>query len=137
MRTRARGFSYIEVTVALLLLAICLVPAMEAVRNATRAPLVAQQTGQALACLKTRMEAVAGEPYQLLLNAAGTQTAPSSYSLAADIDGCPVRDVFIARYDPDASPNFTSADTGLLYIAVSTRGASGASPMTLTTLVAR
>jgi Tfp pilus assembly protein PilV len=136
MPSRASGFSYVEVMLALVLLAVCLVPAMNAVRDATIAPKIALQGAQALACLRMRMETVAAEPYQLLLNAAGAPAAPSVYSLAADLN-CPARDVMISRYDPDTSPYFMSADTGLLYLAVSTRGAIGAPPMTLTTMVAR
>lgn len=136
MLAREKGFSYIEVMLALILLTICLAPAMDAVRNATNAPRVALQGAQALTCLKARMESVVGEPYQSMLYAAGERTTPSAYSLAADAS-CPARDVMIARYDPDAFPYFMSTDTGLLYIVVSTRASIGAPPMTLTTMVAR
>lgn len=118
------------------LLAICLAPAMDAVRNATIAPRITLQGAQTLACLKARVETVSAEPYQQLLAAAGALTAPSLYSQAPDTN-CPARDVMIARYDPDTYPNFMATDTGLLYIVVSIRAANGMAPMSMTTMVAR
>jgi type II secretory pathway pseudopilin PulG len=133
--TRAEGFSYIEVLLAMILLAVCLVPAMDAVRNASAAPQVSLNGAAALACLKARMEEVAAEPYQNLLES--YLSARPSYSLAKDVP-CPFqRDVFISPYDPDGSPPFRSADTGLLYVSVSTPASDWASAMSLTTLVAR
>jgi Tfp pilus assembly protein PilV len=135
-RRQFQGISYIEVLVALVLLAVCLVPAMDAMRNASATPAVTRQGTQALACVKSRMESVAAEPYQNLLNAAGEVTSLSAYSLPKD-SSCPARAVMIARYNPDSFPYYMAADTGLLYISVSIPGPSGEQSMPLVTMVAR
>lgn len=134
------GFSYIEVVLALLLLGVCVAPAVDAVKNAVAAPQIAEDAARALLCVNSHVEKILAEPYQNLLNAAGDITvASTTYSLAADAD-CPARNVYIARYNPDATPSFVASDTGLLYLTVSSPDPSVTPPGTtfaFTTLVAR
>lgn len=136
----ASGFSYIEVVLAVLLLGVCVVPAVEAVRNGIAAPQIAQEGSKALLCVKSHMEKVLAEPYQNLLNASGTlEAASAAYSLVAD-SACAARNVYIARYNPDTAPYFVANDTGLLYITVSSPDLTVTPPGTtfsFTTLVAR
>jgi Tfp pilus assembly protein PilV len=140
MRGKADGFSYVEVLLAVFLIAVCIVPAMDALTASVAIPEAARQGANALLCVRSQMEKVMAEPYSNLSAAAAPALAPSAtYSLPEDA-ACPARDVSIARYDPDGTPQFVATETGLLYIAVSSPGAGSTSskPMlTLTTLVAR
>ncbi|HUW38536.1 MAG TPA: hypothetical protein VMV91_14525 [Rhodocyclaceae bacterium] len=114
----------------MLLLGVCVVPAVDAVKNAIAAPQIAEDAARALLCVNSHMEKILAEPYQNLLNAAGDIAAAStSYSLAADSD-CPARNVYIARYNPDAAPSFVATDTGLLYLTVSSPDPSVTPPGT-------
>jgi type II secretory pathway pseudopilin PulG len=141
---RQTGFSYIEAMVAVVLLAICAVPAAEAIRNGLDASRIASARAQELRCIKNHMETVLAEPYQNLWNAAlGTKIVPA-YSRADDND-CVERNVYISKYEHeyDIAPQFIAhpeesgkedeREAVLLYITVS----SGKSPYTFTTLVAR
>ena len=130
----ASGFSYVEVVLALLLLVIGIVPAVNAVRDSLAAPQIAQAAAQALQCVKNHMEKVIAEPYRKLSNAhALFNVAVPAYSLPADAQ-CAAREVFITYYDPDAvAPYFVAIDKGLLLVRVATPG----SAMTFSTLVAR
>ncbi|MEC5217196.1 hypothetical protein RCH09_002153 [Actimicrobium sp. GrIS 1.19] len=136
MKRRAAGFSYVEVVLATVLLAVCIVPATNALRNGASAPQIVATQGHAMLCIKNQMEKVIAEPYHNLVLASGTLATPSAtYSLAADSQ-CPARNIYIAKYNPDGFPNFPNADTGLLYINASVPdGAVAQFP--LTTLVAR
>lgn len=101
MRTPAAGLSYIEVMVALVLLAICAVPAAEAIRSGMRATEAGAVQARELRCVKSRMETVLAESYDDLWKAVQGSTTLSSYSLAADPgpDGdCGVRNVYISKY---------------------------------------
>ncbi len=132
------GFSYIEVVLAVLLLAVCLVPAMDAVRDSFAAPQIAQSVAAAQQCVKNHMEKVIAEPYQNLLNEAPASVVAQNsalYSLPADAN-CPARTVVIMHYDPTVSvpaTHFVTADVGLLFVSV---GAPAPAP-TFSTLVAR
>ncbi len=148
MHTRPRpqcadsaGFSYVGVLVAIVLLAVCAAPAADAVRNASAATAVSGVQLRALLCLKSRMETVAAEPYQKLLNAAaGTATAAQPYSLPED-SLCPERKVYIARVsvDVEGAATYPATDTGLLQLVVALPDPSGAAPaqMSLATMVLR
>lgn len=61
---RARGFSYIEVLVATVVLALCALPLADAVKNGIDAARIGSEKAQELRCLKNRMETVLAEPYQ-------------------------------------------------------------------------
>ena len=127
------GFSYVEVLVALVLLAIGIVPATDAVRYSLAAPQMAQAAIQSLQCVKNHMEKILAEPYQNLANAAGLITAASTvYSLPADAQ-CAARNVYLSFYTPGPTAGFVAINSGLLYVTVATPGTA----LTLSTLVAQ
>jgi adenylate cyclase len=128
---------------AVLLLALCALPAAQSVKSALAAPGVAQTKMRELRCMRNQMETVLAEPYQNLWNAArGTQQA-TSYSKPADAS-CVARNVYIAKYQaeygktpvflpyPDTAPE-QQLEAVLLYVTVS----SPDTGYTFTTLVAR
>lgn len=69
--------------VAVLLLAVCVVPMAEAVRNGLSASTVAVDKAQELRCMKNSMETILAEPYQVLWNAA-VKDGGASYALPED-----------------------------------------------------
>jgi hypothetical protein len=137
MRARVAGLAYVEVVVAVLLVAVCIVPAANAIKNATGAPAVAALSAQSLACVKSQMESVLAEPYPKLLAAASASISvpAAAYSQGADA-ACPARNVYIARYNGDTPATFSQTDTHLLFVRVNIANATLA-PMPLTTLVSR
>ena len=82
-RLPARGFSFVEVMVAVLLLAICAVPMMEALTNGLKVSNAGVDKARELRCMKNTMEAVLAEPYQTLWLAASQDNA-ASYVLPDD-----------------------------------------------------
>jgi len=136
-----RGFSYVEILVATVVLALCAVPLADAVKNGIDASRIGSAKAQELRCLKNRMETVLAEPYQDLWNAARGRDVASSYSQPADA-GCSIaREVYIARYEHEygKAPRFLDdsaapdrLELALLHITVSTPGGYA-----FTTLVAR
>lgn len=140
---RELGFSYIEAVLAVALLALCAVPAADAIRGGLTATTVGAGKARELRCLRSRMETVLAESYDdLWMAVRGPETA-SAYSLAADPgpDGaCGVRNVFISKYvHPYGSTTGQVLAAGdptedtLLLVTVA--GADGSYP--LTTLVDR
>ena len=137
---RSAGFSYVGVLLAIMLLALCAAPAADAVRNAAAAPDVSARQLRLLLCVKSQIEVVMAEPYQLLrAAAAGAATPAPAYSLAADPDpdaGCPARNVYISMVsvDADGVASAAAADTGLLQLGVALPEPT---PMSLATMVTR
>lgn len=131
-----RGISYAETMIAVMILGVCLVPALNALNSgAIGAATVTAPESESL-CVKSHLEKVMAEPYSYLVraaNTAGSLDKPTSYSVIAD-SLCPALQTFIAHYDPDNTLNrFPSADTGLLFMRVATNDGSAS----FTTLVTR
>lgn len=122
-----QGFSYIEVLVAVVLLAVCLAPALEALRETVSGTAVGTTATQEHYDLVGRMEQVLAQPFDLLdaaALAAGSPTTPSSYS---DPSGSTPRVlVYLSRYDGDNADGdnnpFTGVDPDLLWIQVKVQG---------------
>jgi len=146
---RQRGFSYMEILVAVVVLAICALPLGRALRNGVAASSIAAAKARELRCIRNTMELVRAEPYANLYAAAAgigkpaTFTMPGSFSLPAD-DSCDAPPlVSIARYEPAAGKaigNWIEGDVGtaqpespLLHITVTAADNGYA----FTTLVAR
>lgn len=148
---RQSGLTYIEVVIAAALIAIALLPAMDALYTGVHGSGVLQSSSSEHYAVLAKMEAVLAEPFTTLTSAAGTagsQSVPSSYSDAA---GPPDRRVvFVALYDADNADGdgdvFTVLDpnldgdnnpytnyTGLLWVHVAAEG----SVTSLESLVAR
>ena len=137
-QARQAGISYVETLIAVTVLALALVPALESLQTAFTGSAVQETVLLWQQQLATRMEDVLAEPFSSLddaAQAAGNETTPSSYSDAA---GGPDRVlVFLSRYDGDnADANndpFTGTDEGLLWVRVAIEN----TPYELTTLVAQ
>jgi hypothetical protein len=117
---RQRGFSYVEVLLAMILLVVLLVPAMEALQ----AGVANNQGGAVLARelkLREKMETVLAKPFATLYAesyAPGGNTSTSiSASLSDPVGAADRRNVVLYRYDA-ASDALSGADTGVLYVKV-------------------
>jgi Tfp pilus assembly protein PilV len=115
-----RGFSYVEVLLSVVLLTVLLVPALEALQTG-----ITDGHGYSLASrqlkLKAKMEEVAAKPFATLYSQTylpGGNTTNSVSAALSDPTGTPERRaVQLYRYDP-AVAGLTSADTGVLFVAV-------------------
>ena len=132
------GFSYLEVLIASLMVAIALVPAMNALQTGIlRANIHQTLTTQYYLRLK-KIEELQAEPFIYLLAAAKTATnasTASSYSYAAGSKNRSL--VYLALYDADANPCtivdsnkdldndiYTGDTANLLWVKVLTEGDS-------------
>ena len=125
-RHHEAGFSYAEVLLAVAVLALALVPALDALQTAfTGAAVHEELLGRHLQ-LATRMEEVVAEPFSNLdeaAQAAGSETVASSYS---DPAGPERILVFLSRYDGDNADTdddpFSGTDEGLIWARVTMEG---------------
>ena len=123
-RVRQTGLSYIEVLVATLLLAIALVPMLEALQPGLQGSAIHQNQAAIHFTLKGKMEEVLAEPFETLdaeALAAGNATTPTPYSDgAAEVP----HDVFIGYWDADNADadddGFTGVEDDLLWVRVAT-----------------
>ncbi|MFC5552042.1 prepilin-type N-terminal cleavage/methylation domain-containing protein [Massilia aerilata] len=138
---RRRGFSFVEVLVAVAVLALCAVPLAEAVRNGIAASTIGAAKARELRCMKSMMETVLAEPYPNLANAALGKDTPSSYSRPADA-ACLARRVYIAKSEWEYGKSLVFLDnsaaswrleSALLYVNVSSPDGT----YSFTTLVSR
>lgn len=118
------------------LLAVCLVPAANALRGAVQAPGASAAAAHNLDCVVTLMETVLAEPYarlQSLATSSGVANYPS------DDPNCPARSVTIWRYGNNNTGKIGPGGNGdyLLYVSVALKNPADGNPYTLTTLVAR
>lgn len=132
---RQRGFQYVEVLVATVVLAVCLAPALEALTGTGTTRAGAATLDRDLERVHARLETVLAQPFASLEAAAAGNATPGSYSDAAGTPGRLL--VYIAGYDGDNADGdgnpFTGADSGLLWVRVRTEEGR---PV-LTTLTAR
>lgn len=87
----ARGFAYAEILIAAVMLALCALPAADAIKNGIDANRVGQSKAAELRCVRNQMDTVLAEPYFVLNRAAGT----TAYNLAADAT-CAARTVVLS-----------------------------------------
>jgi type II secretory pathway pseudopilin PulG len=131
-----QGFSYAEVLLSVVLLAVLLVPALQSLNTALAAnnSNVSARAG----ALRSKMEEVLGKPFGTLYGetyAPGGNTATSISTGCSDSAGAADRRV-VVLYRYDAGTNALSAnDTGLLLISTYYQDEGSASA--LTTLVGR
>lgn len=116
---RERGFSYAEVLLSVMLLAILLVPAMQALNSAILGGsnnLAARQFN-----LRNKMEEVLSKPFGKLYAETyltGGNTITSVSASFSDASGAADRRI-VVLYRFDAATNaLSSNDTGLLYVSV-------------------
>jgi type II secretory pathway pseudopilin PulG len=129
------GFSYVEVLIAVVLIVLTLVPAMDALIPGLAGSGIHEATAEDHYRLAGRLEQIMVEPFDELdtaATAAGNPVTPTSYS---DVVTYPVgrqitRNVFLSRYDGDNADGdnnpFTDTDDGLLWVQVRIAG-TGAS----------
>lgn len=129
------GFSYIEVLIAIVIVATSLVPLMEAMQSAVFGASVYETSVIDVLALEAKAEEVLKKPFTDLENAAtaaGSPTTPTSYSDSSPItttDGRQItRNVYLWPYDADNADGdddpFTGTDDGLLYEKVEIDGTS-------------
>jgi type II secretory pathway pseudopilin PulG len=127
-----RGFAYIEVMVALVLVVSALIPALEALQIGVRGQAVL--AGSAVsrdAALRAKMEEVLAKPFETLYAEtylAGGNTASSVSAALSDAAGEPRRVVTIYRTH-GSTPS--TADTGLVRVRVAYEAGGGAALETL------
>ncbi len=99
---RAAGYSYVEVLIAVLLITLALLPAMDALHSGVRGPELVEDRIRVHYGLAGKLEAVLALPYSTLESeaaAAGNATTPTSLS---DASGTPERRlVYLAYHDGD------------------------------------
>lgn len=126
------GLSYIEVLIAVVLIMIALVPALDALIPGVAGSGIHESIAEDHYQLTGKLEQVLAEPFGRLnsaANAAGSPTTPTT-AYSDDVnysDGRQIkRNVFIARYDGDNADAdddpFTGTDDGLLWVRVTIAG---------------
>lgn len=115
-----QGFSYVEVVLSAMLLAILLVPALQTLQSAVAGSGNGATTSRNLD-LRSKMEQVLSTPFRRLYAEtylAGGNTTTSVSATFSDAAGQPNRRI-VVLYRYDASANTLSAsDTGLLFVSV-------------------
>ena len=119
------GFSLVEVLVAVVLIAIVLVPAMEALMPGIQGSGIHETRSEDHYRLMGKIEETLAEPFASLdavAIAAGNPTTPTTYSDDFTYpNGRQIRrNIFISRYDGDNADAdddpFTGTDEGLLWV---------------------
>ncbi|MBT8122841.1 MAG: hypothetical protein KJO10_09925 [Gammaproteobacteria bacterium] len=127
------GIAYIEVLVAIVLIVVALVPAMEALRPGVVGAAIHENRLADHYQLAGRMETLLAEPFTDLAAAAaaaGNETTPTTYSdTVTHPDGRQItRNVFLSRYDADNADAdndpFTGTEDDLLWIRVEIAGSA-------------
>ncbi len=133
---RQRGFSYAEVLLSVMLLALLLTPALQALNTGIAGSgndLAARQLD-----VRSKMEEVLSKPFVRLYGEtylSGGNTPASISDKYSDTAGTPNRRVVVLyRYDA-ATSALSNSDTGLLYVSVFPEAAGDTSA--LNTLVGR
>jgi prepilin-type N-terminal cleavage/methylation domain-containing protein len=141
-RRRQTGFSFVEVLVAVAVLALCAGPLASAIKSGIDASRVGTAKARELRCMRNTMESVLAESYQTLSDAARGKDVASAWTPPLDASCDIARTVTIAKYEYEngKSPVFLDASAGddrlamaMLYVTVS----SPDSGYSFTTLVSR
>ena len=126
MKSRQAGFSYMELLIATLLIAVMLVPALEAMQSGIQGSGIHTQLAQNQFRMIAKMEQTLALPYSELLEQADLVADPTVLIPAPFSDPAGTasrRLVFLARYDGDNADAdddpFTGTDAGLLWVRVS------------------
>lgn len=121
LNKRCSGFSYVEILIAIALLALLLIPAMDSLHNAIRAGGTQSEIATRGRHLQSLYEEVLAQRFSDLDAAglaAGSPTVATSYSDA--VAAVPRRLIYIARYDVDNADAdddpFTGVDSDVLWV---------------------
>jgi hypothetical protein len=123
-RIREAGFSYMEVLIAAALIAMALVPMLDALQPGLQGAQIHADRAAIHFTVRGKLEEVIAQGFADLdaeALAAGSPTTPTAYSdTAADVP----HEVFIARWDADNADadddGLTGGDEGLLWVRVAT-----------------
>lgn len=123
-RVRQRGFSYVEVLVATTLIAVALVPMLDALRPGLQGAQIHAQHADVHFTLRGKLEQVLAESFDDLdaaALAAGAATTPTAYS---DTAATVPHEVFLWHWDVDDADNdndrLTGGEADLLWVRVAT-----------------
>lgn len=138
MNNRQAGFSYMELLVATLLIAIMLVPALDAMQSGIQGSAIHTQLAQNQYRMISKLEQTLALPFAELLTQADLVADPKILIPAPYSDPAGTasrRLVFLARYDGDDADGdkdpFTGTDAGLLWVRVTIEN----SPRALETVI--
>lgn len=127
-----QGLSYIEVLIATVMIAVALVPAIEALHPAIQGAGIHESETGLHYHLSARLETLLAEPFVGLDTEAQTLADPTALSATySDTAGSTNRRlVFLSRYDADNADSdndpFTGIDEGLIWIRVEVENTSHA-----------
>lgn len=124
LRRHHRGLSYVEVMIAVVIVAVCLAPATDALRDGLRASATQRSHTVNAQRLKTRIEEVLANRYDTLDAAAMAAGNSPNATVAAYTDAAGSADrllVTLYRYNGSAA---TATDTALLWIKVAIEGSN-------------
>lgn len=117
-----QGISYLEVLIATVIIAISLVPALDALKPGIDGTAIHQDRAQITFVLQGKLEQVLAEPFAQLREAAilaGSETTKTSYS---DTTSAVPHEVFIWPYDVDNADGdddvFTGGEDDLLWVRI-------------------
>ncbi len=121
---RHAGLSYIEVLVATVLLAVALVPMLEALQPGLQGSEIHRNQAAVHFTLRGKMEEVLAEPFESLAAealAAGDATTPTPYS---DAGAAVPHNVFLSQWDADNADadddGFSGTEDDLIWVRVAT-----------------
>ena len=117
------GFSYVEIMVATVLLAVALIPAMDALQHGIQSSTVHENQTVAQYQLTAKLEDVLAQPFGSLDAAATAAGSPTTITTYSDTAGSTNRRlVYLSRYDGDNADAdndpFTGIDAGLIWVRV-------------------
>lgn len=121
------GFTMLEVTLAMVILAVCLLPALESLRTSLTVFGLQEETMEDSQALLVKAEEVIAQPFADLEAAAmtaGSPTTPTTFSdVVTTADGRSLsREVYLWPLDGDNADldndPFTGTDSGILYLKV-------------------
>ena len=125
---RERGITYLEILIAITLIAIALVPMMNSLQTGLQGAALHKTKVEVLHVLTGELEQVLVEPFDDLdaaATAAGAHTTPTTYS---DATATVPFNIFIWRYDVDNADSdgdvFTGGEDDLLWVKVELLDAS-------------
>lgn len=133
-----RGFGYVEALIAVVLLAVLLMPALEALSNAARSAPMAAQDDILWMSVANKLSEVTGSRFDDLDIATTLAGGPTNASSLSDpVDSSPRVLIYLSRYDGDNADGdgdgFTGTDPDLIWV----RATVADTPVSLHTLVAR
>jgi len=118
------GFSYTEVLVATALIAVALVPMLDALQPGLQGSQIHRERAQVHFVLKGKMEQVLARPFRELDSEGLTAGSPTTATVYSDTAAPVPHEVFIARWDADNADgdddSFTGVEDDLLWVRVAT-----------------